>query len=142
MNKKELQTKILESRKLGDKVSLMAYQYVMSSIQASEGRINKDLNEEEIFKIIEKEIKSLNEMINVGIAKNGEYTMVEVLSKLLPEKIDIEKYDEIVSDAIALVSATNMKDMGKVMGNIKQKYGSTVDNKQIIEIVKAKLATI
>jgi uncharacterized protein YqeY len=45
-----------------------------------------------------------------------------------------------VSIAISVVAASTMKDMGKVMGLIKQQYGGTVDNKQIIEIVKLKLS--
>ena len=139
MNKELLTEKIIAARKSRDKVSVQAYQYVLSAVHASEGREPKYLDGDQILKLVEKEIKSLNEMIDLGIDKNDEKTMVEVLSQLLPEKISVDKYPEIVQYAINNVGAVNVKDMGKVMGEIKTLYGSTVDNKVISGLVRENL---
>jgi len=146
--KTKIDALILEARKTRNQTHLAAYQYVKSAIQALEGRdtvlpdgkhVPTVLSDADVLKVVEKEIKSLNEMITNKIDKNNEAGMVEVLLKLLPAKVDASQYDAIVVAAIATVGAATPKDMGKVMGEIKKLYGSTVDTKAISEIVKSKL---
>lgn len=138
--KNKIKNLIQESRKSRNSTDMMAYQYVMSAIQTVEGRSGKDITDDEVFKIIEKEIKSLKEMVECGNAKNDEEKMVDTLLKLLPEKIDVSKYNEIVHGILLEVSASSIKDMGNVMSRIKTIYGSSVDNKIISNIVRSKLS--
>ena len=139
MNKQLLNQKILESRKSGDKVALLAYQYVLSAVQASESRENKELTSDEIEKVAEKEVKALKEIVAFGNFKNNEDKMITILEKLLPEKIPVDKYAEIVDSCIIEVDAKSSKDMGRVMGAIKKNFGNKIDGKIISEIVKNKL---
>ena len=120
----------------------MAYQYVLSSVQSSEGRTGKSLSDEEILKVVEKEIKSLNEMVSVGNAKNSEDIMASTLSKLLPEKVSVDQYETIVRSTAKTLRVTSVKDMGKVMSEIKKVYGSTVDGKLMSDVVKKILTSI
>jgi len=146
--KTKIDTLILEARKSRNTPHLAAYQYVKSAIQTTEGRdtvlpdgkvVPTVLSDVDVLKVIEKEIKSLNEMIENKIAHNNESEMVTVLLKLLPAKVEVSQYDSIVTTAITTVGATTPKDMGKVMAEIKKVYGSTVDNKVISDVVKSKL---
>lgn len=140
--KNKINTLITESRKSRNKTALSAYQYVLSAVQAIEGRNGKALTDEEVLVVVGKEIKALNDMIASGGAKNNEQEMVNVLTALLPSKVSTDLYGNIVTESITLVGATGPKDMGKVMAEIKKKYGSTVDSKLMSEIVKNTLNTI
>jgi len=139
MNKTLLTQKINESRKSGNNIAKMAYQYVLSAVQALEGRENRELKSEEIEKVIVKEVRSLSEMVEKKTAHNNEDKMIEILNTLLPAKVSLDQYEEIANTAITVVSAVVPKDMGRVMAEIKQKYGNTIDTKTISEIVKGKL---
>lgn len=139
MNKQLLQQKILNARKNGRDEEKMALQYVLSAIQSVEGRGGGELNEDQILKIIEKEIKSLKEIIDLNIDKNNEKIMVDFLEKLLPAKINIDRYDAIIENALDEVTAIMMQDMGRVIAKIKERYGSTLDYKIVSQKVKEKL---
>jgi uncharacterized protein YqeY len=62
-----------------------------------------------------------------------------ILDKLLPSKIDESSYEGIATDYIKEYNATNMRDMGKVIGAIKKDFGITVDMGKMSGIVKSKL---
>lgn len=140
--KQTLQKLINESRRNKDKDSLSAYQSVVAAIQERENRENKILSEEEIFSTIEKEAKKYEES---GVAFKGR-PQEEILKKqanllrgLLPKKIDVSEYDDIVDGAIKDLGVSDMRGMGAVMTKIKDKFGISLDMARVSVIVREKL---
>ena len=104
-----------------------------------------ELDEEGIMEIIAKELKKRRDVLP-EYEKSGRDDLIadinreiEILLAYLPEQLTKEELEVIVSDAIAEVGATSMKDMGKIMATVMPKTKGRADGKMINEIVKSKL---
>ena len=94
---------------------------------------NKELSEEDIISLIQKIIKQ-NTEANEMFVKGGRNDLVEqnnieinILQEFLPKQLTNEEIDDIIKSTITDVNATSIKDMGKVIGQIKSKYAGQVD---------------
>ena len=108
----------------------------------------KELTETEMQAIVDKEVKKRRESI-VDFEKGGRPDIVEqlnkeieILSVYLPEQLTEEEITKMVLEAIAQVGATSMRDMGKVMGSLKEKTAGKADGKLVSDIVKAELSKL
>ena len=108
----------------------------------------KELTESEMQAIVAKEVKKRKESI-VDFEKGGRPDIVEglnkeieILSKYLPEQLSEQEITDLVLATIEAVGATSMKDMGKVMGALREKTAGKADGKLVSDIVKAELAKI
>lgn len=108
----------------------------------------KEVTEQEIQGIVAKEIKKRKESIP-DFEKGGRLDIVEnikkemeILSKYMPEQLTIEEIEDLVGKAIKDTEAQGVKDMGKVMGVLREKTTGKADGKQVSDIVKEKLAQL
>lgn len=69
-------------------------------------------------------------------AESKELTLLETY---LPAQMSREQIEKIVTEVIAAVGATSVKDMGKVMKEALVRAGGAADNKLLSEIIKSKL---
>ena len=106
----------------------------------------KELTETEMQAIVAKEVKKRKESI-VDFEKGGRPDIVEglnkeieILSIYLPEQLSEQEITDLVIATIETVGATSMKDMGKVMGALREKTAGKADGKLVSDIVKAELA--
>ena len=65
---------------------------------------------------------------------------LHILEKFLPEAIPEDELRNIIDGVIKECNATNMKDMGKIMGIIISKTSGRADGSIISQIVKDKLS--
>ena len=68
-----------------------------------------------------------------------ELTEIEVISEFLPQQLDAEAVSQAIAAAIAEVSASSIKDMGKVMAVLKAKYTGQMDFGAVGALIKAQL---
>jgi uncharacterized protein YqeY len=61
---------------------------------------------------------------------------IAVIERFLPQQMDAAATEAAVKTAIAETAAASMKDMGKVMGVLKQKYAGQMDMSQVGPLVK------
>ena len=61
------------------------------------------------------------------------------MREYLPPEIDEKELSDLVDQAVKDTGAKEIKDMGKVMGIVKEKVGNKADGSRIAEMVKAKL---
>ena len=94
---------------------------------------NKELSDEDTISLIQKIIKQ-NTEANEMFAKGGRNDLIEqnnieinILQEFLPKQLTNEEIDDIIKLTIADVNASSIKDMGKVIGQIKSKYAVQVD---------------
>ncbi len=104
-----------------------------------------ELDDEAIIDIIAKQIKQKNNAI-VEFANGSRQDLVdltnneiELLMKYLPEQLTEDEVKVIVADAIATTGASNMKDMGKVMGIVTNATKGKAEGKLISDLVKKAL---
>lgn len=105
---------------------------------------NKELSEEDIISLIQKIIKQ-NTEANEMFAKGSRNDLIEqnnieinILQEFLPKQLTDEEINDIIKSTIVNVNAVSIKDMGKVISQIKSKYTGQVD----MSIVSSKIKEI
>ena len=95
----------------------------------------KELSETEMQAIVAKEVKKRRESI-ADFEKGGRLDIVEqvnkeieILSGYLPEQLSEKEITDMVVTTITTVGAVGMKDMGKVMGALREKTAGKADGK-------------
>lgn len=105
----------------------------------------KELTDSEIQTVVAKEVKKRKEAIpeyEKGSREDIVETLkkeIEILSKYLPEQLTEEEVRKLVEEAVKATGATSMKDMGKVMANLREKTQGKADGKLVSDLVKEKL---
>lgn len=142
--KTKIQNLINQARRERDYSSLSAYQSILSAIQSREATENVSLTDDQIYSVIEKEMKIFEESADIFADKDRSQSATyrikaQICADLLPEKIDESQYDRIVSEAFQKVGVESIKDMGKVMSFLTKEYGKKLDIGKISGMVKEKL---
>lgn len=113
--------------------------------EVTQGKRDVGLSDEEIEKVIAKEVKKRRESITVYEA-NGRPELAEtekleadILSRYLPEQLSEEELRKIVATTIAGMGAVDAKAMGQVIGAVKQQVGNKADGALLARIVKESL---
>ena len=97
------------------------------------GPNKKDTDDEDIKKLLKKMVKQRAESIEI-YKKNNRTDLLEVeqneydiLTGFLPKQIGVEETKKICADLIAKLGANSIKDMGKVMGELKKNHSDEID---------------
>ena len=114
---------------------------------AARSKGNQDgINDDEILSMLQSMIKQRRESI-VMYEKGGRAELAEqeaaeigIIQTFLPEQMDEAAVSAAVQEAIGDLSATSLKDMGKVMGALKEKFAGQMDFSKASAQVKAKLS--
>ena len=100
------------------------------------------INENETISLLKKMIKQREESIilyNKGkrfdLVKNEEEEII-IISKFLPKQLSEKETLDIVNNTIKEIKASSIKDMGKVMLNLKENYESNMDFSFASRIIK------
>jgi hypothetical protein len=65
---------------------------------------------------------------------------IKIIDSFLPKQLNEDETKKICKDAIESLGASSIKDMGKIMGLIKQKYSDSIDFAKVNIIVKGLLS--
>ena len=108
---------------------------------------NKEpVKDEEIIKVLRRMKKQRQE--SAVLYKKGERqelleveeSEIKIIDTFLPEQLNEEDTKKICKETIESLGASSMKDMGKIMGSLKQKYSDSVDFSKVNAIVKGLLS--
>tara|TARA_B100001778_G_C18018583_1_gene375566 strand:+ start:17 stop:478 length:462 start_codon:yes stop_codon:yes gene_type:complete len=130
-----------------DKSKISTYRLVLSGIKDLDvfnraGDNKKETDEEDIKKLLKKMIKQRSESIEIFKKSNRpdllkiEETETDLLLNYLPKQLNDEETKKICSDAISKTGAISIKDMGKVMGELKKNYSEVIDFSKAGGIIK------
>ena len=126
------------SLKSKDKIKISTYRLILSGIKDLDisnrsGPKKKDTDDEDIKRLLKKMIKQRSESIEI-YKKNNRDDLLQIetqeqkiLSTYLPNQLSEEETKKICAEIIAATNASSIKDMGRVMGELKKKYSDTVD---------------
>lgn len=138
-----------DAMKAKDANKLGTLRMVKAALMNEENKrgIGTVLTDEETLKVIQTLVKqrkdSMEQYVNAGRNDLAEKEQVElvVLEEYLPQAASVEEIQNAVTEAIAEVGASSMKEMGLVMKATMVKLtGKTVDGKIVSETVKSKLS--
>mgnify|MGYP001368016325 FL=1 len=147
--KKQIEDKLNEALKAKDKDTYPTLRLIVSAIKDAEiaGRSKgqKEIKDSDVTGILKKMIKQRNESCEV-YKKAGRSELLEsetkeinVINTFLPKQLSEEETKKICEEAVKSVGASSMKDMGKVMGELKSKYSDTLDFSKVSGIIKGLL---
>ena len=74
------------------------------------------------------------ELLEVELAE------IKIIDSFLPKQLSDEETKKICKEVIESLGASSIKDMGKIMGSLKQKYSDTIDFSKVNVIVKGLLS--
>ena len=136
--KETIESNYKNSLKSRDKMKISTYRLILSSIKDLDianraGPNKKETDDEDIKKLLKKMIKQRIESIEI-YSKNNRKDLLEVeqsefdlLSAFLPKQLNEEETKKICVDTISKLGAASIKDMGKVMGELKKSYPDNLD---------------
>jgi uncharacterized protein YqeY len=64
---------------------------------------------------------------------------IVIIREFLPKQLSAAELDEAIADALTKTGASSVKDMGKVMAELKARYAGQMDFAKASALVKAKL---
>ncbi len=130
-----------------EKNKISTYRLVLSGIKDLDisnrsGPNKKETDDNDIKKLLKKMVKQRTESIEVYKKGNRkdlleiEENEVAILSDYLPKQLDDQETKKICEDVIQKLGATSIKDMGKIMGELKKNYDDTLDFSKTGAILK------
>lgn len=142
--KKQLIEDMKKYMKEKNKLALNTVKMVNAEIKKQEVDKQRELTDEEITTVIEKQIKNRKDSVEQyksagrdDLAEQ-ESQEIEVLKKYLPEQLSEEEIEKIVSEVVEEVGAKDKSDFGKVMGKVMPKVKGKADGNLVKKIVEKK----
>ena len=136
--KQSIESDYKTALKAKDKNKISTYRLILSGIKDLDisnrsGQNKKDTDDSDITKLLKKMIKQRSESIEVYKKNNRddllkiEQEEVQVLSEYLPKQLSEEETKKLCQELINKLEANSIKDMGRIMGELKKKYSDILD---------------
>ena len=145
--KDKIETDYKNALKSKDKGKISTFRLFLSSIKDLDisnrsGPNKKDTDDEDIKKLLKKMIKQRSESIEVYKTNNRQDLLeveegeVQIISEYLPKQLSEEETTKVCKEIVEKIGAKSVKDMGKVMGELKKNYSDTIDFSKAGSIIK------
>jgi uncharacterized protein YqeY len=136
--KDTIETEYKNALKSKDKTKISTYRLILSSIKDLDisnrsGPNKKETDDDDIKKLLKKMVKQRAESIEIYKKNNRndlldiEQNEYEIITNFLPKQLSEEETKKICEEIISKLGANSIKDMGKVMGALKQQYPDDID---------------
>lgn len=143
----QLRADIVTAMKAREAATTTALRTADAQIKRAAMDANKDIDEALVVATLRKAVKNLADA-RTEFEKGGRADLVAantaeiaVLEKYLPRGLDPAKLDALVTEVIAATGATTKKEMGKVIGALKQRpEAALIDFGAVSKLVQSKLA--
>ena len=106
----------------------------------------EEVKDTEIIKVLRKMKKQRQDSADLyrkgkrQELEKAELAEIKIIDTFLPKQLNEEETKKICEEVIESLGASSIKDMGKIMGSIKQKYAETIDFSKVNIIVKGLLS--
>jgi uncharacterized protein YqeY len=144
--KDKLQQDMKTALRGGDKPRLGVIRLILAAVKQREVDERIELDDAQITTVLDKMSKqrrdSLEQYEKAGrddLAGQEKFEL-DILQSYLPEQLGEAEIDVLIEAAVQATGATSMKDMGKVMGQLKNKLQGRADMGAVSGKIKARLA--
>ena len=149
--KETIETEYKRALKAKDKIKISTYRLILSSIKDLDilnrsGTNKKDTDDEDIKKLLKKMVKQRAESIDIYKENNRadllevEQNEYNILIRFLPKQLSEEETKKICAEVISKLGASSVKDMGKVMGELKKQHADEIDFAKASSLIKELLS--
>jgi len=132
----QMQADLMQAVKQKDSLAVEVYRYTLSQLKNASIEVKiepEKLLDKDIDTVLTKVVKQRQESINSFKQGNRqdlvdhEQSQLDTLQKYVPKQMGDDEVKQAVEVAIKESGATSISDMGKIMGNLKQKFGAEFD---------------
>ena len=145
--REKIENEYKNALKSKDKNKISTYRLILSGlkdldIQNRSGPNKKNTDDEDIKKLLKKMIKQRTESIEIYKKNNRqdlleiEQNEVDIMFEYLPKQLNEEDTKKLCEETVKKINATSVKDMGKVMGDLKNNNGDNIDFSLAGKIIK------
>ncbi|MEN8130535.1 MAG: GatB/YqeY domain-containing protein [Pseudomonadota bacterium] len=129
-----------------EKTRLGAIRLILAAIKQREVDTRKDQDDQQILVMLDKMLKQRRDSLSYYI-KAGREDLVaqeqfelDLIKTYMPAELSAEEIDSLIAKAIADAGASSMRDMGKVMGQLKSSLMGRADMAMVSRKVKGRLS--
>ena len=145
--KSKIESDYQNSLKSKDKGKISTYRLILASIKDLDianrsGPKKKETDDNDVKQLLKKMIKQRSESIEIYKKNNREDLLkveeneVSILSNYLPKQLSDEETKNVCLEIVKKINAQSVKDMGKVMGELKKNYSDNLDFSKAGKILK------
>lgn len=145
--KQQILDDIKTAMRAGDKDRLGVLRMLSAAIKQREVDERIEMDDAQTLAVVEKMIKqrkeSAEQYTSGGRSElaDKELAEIDILKAYLPEQLTDAELDALIEAAIAATGASGMKEMGKVMGELKPKIQGRADMGEVSKKIKARLGS-
>lgn len=150
MLREDLQNALKESMKNKDMTTVGAVRLIIAGMKEKDvdarGKGQKEASEADLLSMMQTMIKQRNDSIKMYVEGNRqdlaekEKAEISVIERFLPKQMSDAEVESAIKAVIAETGAASMKDMGKVMASLKEKYAGQMDFGKASAQIKANLS--
>ena len=136
---------VKDAMRAKDKPRLATLRLITAAIKQQEVDERIELNNAQVLALLDKMCKQRRESIS-QFEKAGrddliaqETSELELIQTYLPEQLSEDEITALIEETMAATGAASIKDMGKVMGQLKPKLQGRADMGAVSAMIKAKL---
>ena len=143
--KTQISKDVKEAMRQKDKERLAALRLILASFKQKEVDERIELKDEHSIAILNKMAKQHHDSIEQFSKANRddlvkkEQLELDIIESYLPKKLPSEKIDLLIQKTISETGANSQKDMGKVMGSLKNKLQGRADMSEVSKLIREKL---
>lgn len=145
MLKEQLQAEMKAALKAGDKARLGTIRLVLAAIKQREVDERAEMDDAAVLAILDKMVKQRRDSITQyrdggrDDLADKEEAEITVIQQFLPQPLSADELAALIDAAIAASGAAGMRDMGKVMGELRAKVQGRADMGAVSAAVKQRL---
>ena len=131
-----------EAMKAKDELTLSTLRLVRTSLKNKQIEIMRDLTEEDVLAVMRTMVKQYKDAF-ADFTANGRKDLADrqageiaIIERFLPQQMDEGEAKEAITAVIGELGAASMKDMGKVMAALKERFAGKMDFSKASAAVK------
>ena len=150
MIRDDIKTALVSAMKGGDKDTTQTIRMISSAIKNRDIELRTSSSQPDddllVTEVLQKMIKQRRESVEMYRQGNREELAakeeaeIAVIERFLPAQMDDAEAKAAISAIIAEVGASSMKDMGRVMSEVKSRHASSIEPARASALVRALLA--
>ncbi len=144
--KETLQQDMKAAMRAGEKRQLSIIRLINAAIKQREVDERIDLDDDQVITVVDKMAKQRRESIEQydkagrdDLSDQEKYEL-QILKTYLPEQLGEAEIDAMIEAAVTATGASSIKDMGKIMGQLKPKLAGRADMGAVSGKIKARLS--
>ena len=150
--RKKINEQFNAALKSKNKTFISTFRLILAAIKERDianrtGGKKEEIKDPEIIKVLRKMKKQRQESADL-YKKGGRQELLEaeeaeikIIDTFLPKQLSEEETKKICKEIVESLGASSIKDMGKIMGQLKQKYSDSIDFSKVNIIVKGLLSS-